>query len=899
MESPVPAPIQDESSVKAEEPKTSNDVEMTDAPAAEAEAEPEPKPQPQPEAEAEVEAVAAKPDTKITGNAPESAGSLATADGVTKDGYIVMNEVVHKLSEYRTEDGYDISQLFQRMLNKRFLPDYFEVIKEPTAFSTVRQKILKKQYKSFKEFVRDFALISHNAQVYNRPSAAAYHDAIALRELFKKEMQQLVDGNVVTAEEAEMPYLGELPPVEDSPPPGPEDEEQEEDDEDDEEDDEEDDTDDEGVKRKYKRKIRRSSVNRRDGGADEATKEPEVQKKRGRPPKVHTPMEARINNILKGLRKFKNPRGELKIAPFERLPDKTNMPEYYQEVKNPMAMDLIKRQAKRKKYETVGEVLKDIELMFENAKAFNVEGSEVYNDAVFLQNEARALAEQEKNRPDEDFASEDGRIPLKEILYKGEMWKVGDWIHITNLNDVTKPVVGQIYRTWRDIAGQDWINACWYLRPEQTVHRYDKHFYENEVVKTGRYIDHKIDDVVDRCFVMFFTRYFKGRPRNFPADKEIYVCEARYNETVFKLNKIKTWASCVPDEVREKDYEMDLFDTPRPMKKFPSPIKHLLRDDATEHDETPKPTKGVDGAPPIVGAVHKLPRAENDSPPPSPTPPAASPVPNPERSRPPPTSERPRFDSQGDISMGGTTPSATASPMINQHSAQPVYTQSFTQARPSASPAPPQHAHSYSSHGTTQAVPPTPTYQPTTSYSHHTSTTPTTATHHHSNPLANYQSYHSSSTPRVGGSGSSSHGAHGNAYNPPRAIEVYTLPDAANSAIPADVRSQFHTDEFGRVIFYTSPPLESNPISEDSQVLGHSLKYLANKARRKEELEKKRKVREIELEIEASERLKRTKAEAEARTQAILDTQVKHIKAWTEDLQKGTEALYKQLNGAN
>ena len=106
MESPVPAPIQDESSVKAEEPKTSNDVEMTDAPAAEAEAEaePEPKPQPQPEAEAEVEAVAAKPDTKITGNAPESAGSLATADGVTKDGYIVMNEVVHKLSEYRTEE---------------------------------------------------------------------------------------------------------------------------------------------------------------------------------------------------------------------------------------------------------------------------------------------------------------------------------------------------------------------------------------------------------------------------------------------------------------------------------------------------------------------------------------------------------------------------------------------------------------------------------------------------------------------------------------------------------------------------------------------------------------------------------------------------------------------------
>ncbi|RAL64578.1 hypothetical protein DID88_001613 [Monilinia fructigena] len=437
MESPAPAPVQDESTVKKEEPTQK---------------------------------------TKVTGTAPASVGSLATVDGVTKDGYAVMDEVVHKLTAYRTEDGYDISQLFQRMLNKRFLPDYFEVIKEPTAFSTVRQKIIRKQ--------------------------------------------------VITAEEAEMPDLGELPPVEDSPPPGPEDEEQEEDDEEDEEEDDEDDSDDDGVKRKYKRKNRRSSMNRREGG-DETKEIPEGQKKRGRPPKVHTPMEARINNILKGLRKFKNPRGELKIAPFERLPDKTNMPEYYQEVKNPMAMDLIKRQAKRKKY----------------GNAFNEDDSEVYNDAVFLQNEARILAEQEKQRPDEDFASEDGRIPLSEILYK-------------------------------------------------------------------------------------------GRPRNFPSNKEIYVCEARYNETLFKLNKIKTWASCVPDEVREKDYEMDLFEVPRPMKKFPSPIKHLLRDDATENDPTPKPTEGADGAPPIVGAVHKLPRGENDSPPPSPTPPPVSPLTNQEPIRP-------------------------------------------------------------------------------------------------------------------------------------------------------------------------------------------------------------------------------------------------------------------------
>jgi chromatin structure-remodeling complex subunit RSC1/2 len=145
------------------------------------------------------------------------------------------------------------------------------------------------------------------------------------------------------------------------------------------------------------------------------------------------------------------------------------------------------------------------------------------------------------------------------------------------------------------------------------VHRYEKHFFEHEVVKTGQYRDHQIEEVIERCFVMFVTRFNKGRPRGFPPDKSAYVCESRYNEEKFRFAKIKTWASCVPDEVRERDYEMDLFEVPRRMKKVPSPIKHLLRDDAKETDALPKPTWGSPNAPPIVGAVHRRPREPNVS----------------------------------------------------------------------------------------------------------------------------------------------------------------------------------------------------------------------------------------------------------------------------------------------
>jgi len=49
-----------------------------------------------------------------------------------------------------------------------------------------------------------------------------------------------------------------------------------------------------------------------------------------------------------------------------------------------------------------------------------------------------------------------------------------------------------------------------------------------------------------------------------------------------RLNKIKTRASWVPDEVLEKDYEMYLFEVPQRLRKMPSPIKYLLRDDALE-----------------------------------------------------------------------------------------------------------------------------------------------------------------------------------------------------------------------------------------------------------------------------------------------------------------------------
>ena len=460
-----------------------------------------------------------------------------------------------------------------------------------------------------KEPVRDFALIVHNAQVYNRPNSAPVRDVFELRAVFEAELRKLVEKGLMAEEDTVFPGLGEIPYA--TPEPDPVSEEEEEADEDEEDEDEEVDDSDEEKGKRGRRRGPRGSLGGRKREEDDGGKGDD-RKKRGRPPRVDTPMEARIKAVLKGIRKPKDKAGHLKIRHFERLPDKSTNLTYYQAIREPIAVDLIKRKSKRKKYQTLDDLMKDLDLMFKNAMAYNEDDSDIYKDAVDLQAEAHKLAEAERQKPDSEFMDEDGRIPLPDgILHGSEIYRVGDWVHIQNPNDVTKPIVAQIYRTWQDTDGQKWINACWYYRPDQTVHHFEKHFYPNEVVKTGQYRDHLVEEIVDRCFVMFFTRYSRGRPRNLDPSKEVYVCEARYNEDKHKLNKIKTWASCLPDEVRDKDYEMDLFDQPRKVKKVPSPLLHLLRDDQKDGDDPPDPEFKHPNAPPIRGAIFRGPRDEN------------------------------------------------------------------------------------------------------------------------------------------------------------------------------------------------------------------------------------------------------------------------------------------------
>ena len=78
----------------------------------------------------------------------------------------------------------------------------------------------------------------------------------------------------------------------------------------------------------------------------EDTPKPEAEaaprkRKRGRPPKIDTPEEARIRAILRAIRKVKDSDGRQLFLEFEKLPDEEQYPDYYKEIKRPIALDHI------------------------------------------------------------------------------------------------------------------------------------------------------------------------------------------------------------------------------------------------------------------------------------------------------------------------------------------------------------------------------------------------------------------------------------------------------------------------------------------------------------------------------------------------------------------------------
>ncbi|KAI0348282.1 Bromodomain-containing protein [Trametopsis cervina] len=69
---------------------------------------------------------------------------------------------------------------------------------------------------------------------------------------------------------------------------------------------------------------------------------------------------------------------------FLRLPSKRQYPDYYEQIKRPIALDDIKRQLDSGQYAFFDEVKHDFEQCFKNAKKYNIRDSQIWKDAKHL-----------------------------------------------------------------------------------------------------------------------------------------------------------------------------------------------------------------------------------------------------------------------------------------------------------------------------------------------------------------------------------------------------------------------------------------------------------------------------------------------------------------------------------
>lgn len=542
-------------------------------------------------------------------------------------------------------DGEEIAYVFRTLPDKK-IPGYYDLITNPISLNQVKIGLKKNRYNLPNEFVKDLAQIVWNAKMFNRRGSLIYKYAELLEKFIKTKVMRGISKNKKFEEFKEplvYPDLGVLPKNEDDEEEEGKNSEQSDEDENNEnnstidENDTEVPNEDISVEEKVhvdnvvlnnsvpqvpeNHMMIRLPVNASNYiiGTTPIVKRRtplmipsnrlatnlnfDAWCKRGKPPTIDRPHEQRIKNVLRLMKRIINDKREYIYYDFEKPMDK----------KNNMSLEVLRSKVRQKEYSNISEFVNDLAIMIHNFKTSNSPGSDIYKNTVIFEKESNKLVIQESEKPDSAYLTTDSnKIPLDFVEFNGKKYRVGDWVLLRNPNSVATPIVGQIFRTWKTNDSQQLINVCWYYRPEQTVHRIDRLFYENEVCKSGQYRDHRAEDLLGKCYVAYFTRYQRGDP-GVIYEGPLFLCEFRYSDIDKQFKKIRTWKGCLPDEVRNLEDPIIPLSSLRIVPKVESPLRHLLSPNSTERSPIPDPVIGDENAPPLYGGVYiRPPDSEDD-----------------------------------------------------------------------------------------------------------------------------------------------------------------------------------------------------------------------------------------------------------------------------------------------
>uniref|UniRef100_A0A673MSH8 Protein polybromo-1 n=1 Tax=Sinocyclocheilus rhinocerous TaxID=307959 RepID=A0A673MSH8_9TELE len=237
--------------------------------------------------------------------------------------------------------GRRLCDLFMVKPSKKDYPDYYQIIQDPMDLRTIENNIRTERYNNEEALMDGMKLMFRNARHYNEEGSQVYNDANILENIVKDKQKEL------------------------GPPP------------------EEDDM------GSPKLKLRRSGVAASPKKARTQT----------------TPLQQKLTDLYEAVRNFTDNRGRRLSTVFQRLPSRSELPDYYAAIKRPIDMERIRSYMVQGRYQDVDSLAEDFILMFNNACTYNEPESLIYRDALLLH---RAFLEARRQMEDEEDGDEGG-----------------------------------------------------------------------------------------------------------------------------------------------------------------------------------------------------------------------------------------------------------------------------------------------------------------------------------------------------------------------------------------------------------------------------------------------------------------------------------------------------------
>ncbi|XP_009994113.1 PREDICTED: protein polybromo-1 isoform X1 [Chaetura pelagica] len=297
----------------------------------------------------------------------EGHDNQGTNSELSSPGYLkeILEQLLEAVVVATNPSGRLISELFQKLPSKVQYPDYYAIIKEPIDLKTIAQRIQNGTYKSIHAMAKDIDLLAKNAKTYNEPGSQVFKDANAIKKIFNMKKAEIehselaksslrisnkrsAQGDRLSAITMALQYGSES-------------------DED----------------------AALAAAARYEEGESEAESITSF---------IDTSNP--LYQLYDTVRSCRNNQGQLISEPFFHLPSKKKYPDYYQQIKAPISLQQIRTKLKNHEYETLDQLEADLNLMFENAKRYNVPNSAIYKRVLKMQQVMQAKKKELARRDD-------------------------------------------------------------------------------------------------------------------------------------------------------------------------------------------------------------------------------------------------------------------------------------------------------------------------------------------------------------------------------------------------------------------------------------------------------------------------------------------------------------------